>query len=264
MRNDGESLIEEYERRDFEMVRLKAVYLITDEGFTIYSQSFGATEQDQDMVGSLLMALRSFGSEAVGEGSLSKVDFGEGADMILEQGQRVIAIAIVVLEKDAKEREEYNIRKDLMNFVKEFEKIYGEELDDPIFQKSSFSGVGTMISAAFFRDKMSRIYGDHFASLAEYIRYPTTLLFEITPRGGKLYSFYREFPKILEIKGEIPQEGLDKLIEDMLDKNSMVSFNDCLERFGTDKAEKILELFKFLTERGLFEAYNFERIAADS
>jgi hypothetical protein len=246
------------------MVRLKAVYLITDEGFTIYSQSFGATEQDQDMIGSLLMALRSFGMEAVGEGSLSKVDFGEGADMILEQGQRVIAIAVVVLEKDAKEREEYNIRKDLLNFVKEFEKIYGEELNDPIFQKSSFSGVGTMISAYFFRDKMSRIYGDQFASLNEYLKYPTTLLFEITPRGGKLYSFYKEFSGTLDIKGDISQQGLDELIEDMLDKNSMVSFNDCLERFGTDKGEKILDLFKYLTERGLFEAYNFERIVTES
>ena len=88
------------------------------------------------------------------------------------------------------------------------------------------------------------------------------MLFEITPRGGKLYSFYRGFPKIIEMKGNIPQEGLDNLIEDMLDKNSMVSFNDCLERFGTDKAEQILELFRFLTERGMFEAYNFERIAA--
>lgn len=246
------------------MVRLKAVYLITDEGFTIYSQSFGATEQDQDMVGSLLMALRSFGMEAVGEGSLSKVDFGEGADMILEQGQRVIAIAIVVLEKDAKEREEYNIRNDLLKFVRKFEDNYAEELDDPIFQKSSFSGVGTLISAYFFRDKMSRIYGDQFASLNEYIKYPSTLLFEITPRGGKLYSFYREFPKIIEMRGEIAQESLDELIEDMLDKNSMVSFNDCLERFGTDKGEVILNLFKFLTERGMFEAYNFERIAVDS
>jgi hypothetical protein len=244
------------------MVRLKAVYLITDEGFSIYTQSFGATEQDQDMVGSLLMALRSFGKEALGEGSLSKVDFGEGADMILEAGQRVIAIAVVVLEKDAKEREEYNIRKDLLRFVRKFEDIYGEELDDPIFQKSSFSGVGTLISAYFFRDKMSRIFGDHFASLNEYIKYPSTLLFEITPRGGKLYAFYREFPKIIEIRGDIPQEKLDNLIEDMLDKNSMVSFNDCLERFGTDKSGKILELFKFLTERGMFEAYNFERIAA--
>jgi hypothetical protein len=246
------------------MVRLKAVYLITDEGFTIYSQSFGATEQDQDMIGSLLMALRSFGMEAIGEGSLSKVDFGEGADMILEQGQRVIAIAIVVLEKDAKEREEYNIRNDLLKFVRKFEDIFIEELDDPIFQKSSFSGVGTLISAYFFRDKMSRIYVDQFAGLNEYIKYPTTLLFEITPRGGKLYSFYREFPKVIEMREEIPPESLDELIEDMLDKNSMVSFNDCLERFGVDKGEKILELFKFLTERGMFEAYNFERIAVDS
>lgn len=246
------------------MVRLKAVYLITDEGFAIYTQSFGATDQDQDMIASLLMALKSFGKEVLREGSLSKVDFGEGADMILEAGQRVIAIAVVVLDKDNKEREEYNIRNDLLKFVRKFEDIYTEELDDPIFQKSSFSGVGTLISAYFFRDKMSRIYVDQFAGFNEYLKYPTTLLFEISPSGGKLYSFYREFPKITEILQNIPQERIDELIEDMLDKNSMVSFNDCLERFGPDKGEQILELFKFLTERGMFEAYNFERIAADS
>ena len=57
------------------MVRLKAVHIITEEGFTIYNQSFGATEQDQDMVGSLIMALTSFGKEAMGE-SLSSLAFG--------------------------------------------------------------------------------------------------------------------------------------------------------------------------------------------
>lgn len=246
------------------MVRLKAVHLITDEGFSIYNQSFGATEQDQDMVASLLMALRSFGKEVLKEGSLSKVDFGEGADMIIEAGNRVIAIAVVVLDKEHREREEYDIRKQLLNFVKEIEVNYEEELGDPIFQKSSFSMVGTLLSAHFFRDKMSRIYRARFASLNEYLKYPTTLLFEITPRGGKLYSFYREFPKFNELVGDIPKEEIDQLIDSMQDKNSMVSFKDCLERFGEDKGGKILELFKFLATRGMFEAYNFERIAVDS
>ena len=58
------------------MARLKAVYLITDEGFTIYNQSFGATEQDQDMVGSLIMALTTFGKEIMSETSLTGVEFG--------------------------------------------------------------------------------------------------------------------------------------------------------------------------------------------
>jgi hypothetical protein len=246
------------------MVRLKAVYLITDEGFTIYHQSFGATEQDQDMVGSLLMALRSFGKEALGEGSLSKVDFGEGADMILESGNRIIAIAVVVLDKEHKEQEEYAIRNDLLKFVKRIEEIYAEELDDPIFQKSSFSGVGTLISASFFRDKMSRIFRQQFASLNEYSKYPTTLLFEITTRGERLYSFYREFPKFIELVGDISKEDFDQFVFNMQEKNSMVSFKDCLERFGDEKGNRILELLKYLTKRGMFEAYNFERIAVDS
>ncbi len=70
----------------FSMVRLKAVYLITDEGFAIYNQSFGATEQDQDMVASLIMALTTFSKEVIRERSLSKVGFGAGeggADMIM-------------------------------------------------------------------------------------------------------------------------------------------------------------------------------------
>ncbi|MHA2243652.1 MAG: hypothetical protein ACXADY_01655 [Candidatus Hodarchaeales archaeon] len=246
------------------MVRLKAVYLITDEGFTIYSQSFGATERDQDMIGSLLMALRSFGKEALGEGSLSKVDFGEGADMILESGIRVIAIAVVVLDKDNKEREEYNIRNDLLKFVKKIEEIYTEELEDPIFQKSAFSGVGTLISTYFFRDKMSKIYHQQFASLNEYLKYPTTLLFEITPNGDKIYSFYREFPTFNELVGDIPKEEFDELIYNMQNKNSMISFKDCIQRFGEKNGDLILELLKFLTTRGMFEAYNFERIAVDS
>ena len=245
------------------MVRLKAFHLITDEGFSIYSQSFGATEHDQDMIASLLMALKSFSKEALGggEGSLSKVDFGEGADMILESGIRVSAIAVVVLDKDNKEREEYNIRNDLLKFVKKIEEIFAEELDDPIFQKSLFSGVGTLISAYFFRDKMSRIYHQQFTNLNEYLKYPTTLLFEITPNGAKTYSFYREFPKFNDLIGDIPKTKFDKVIYNMQDKNSMISFKDCLELFGEEKGGQILELFKFLTQRGMFEAYNFERLA---
>ncbi|UCE14802.1 MAG: hypothetical protein JSV04_06370 [Candidatus Heimdallarchaeota archaeon] len=246
------------------MVRLKAVYIITEEGFVIYNQSFGVTEQDQDMVGSLLMALRSFGKEVLREGSLSKVDFGEGADMILEAGNRIIAIVVVVLDKDHKEREEYDIRNDLLKFVKRIEERYSEELDDPIFQKSSFSGIGTQIYQHFFRDKMSRIHNNQFASLNEYLNYPTTLLFEITPRGGKLYQFYREFPKFTDVIGDIQKEEFDNLVATMQDKNSMVSFKDCLDLFGEQRGDQILEIFKFLTNRGMFEAYNFERIAVES
>ncbi len=249
------------------MVRLKAVHISTEEGFTIYNQSFGATEQDQDMVGSLIMALTSFGKEAMGE-SLSSLAFGReeegtgGADMILESGDRIISIAIVVLDKEHKEREEYTIRNDLRKFTKEVERIYSEDLNDPIFQKSAFSGVGTLIFSIFFRDKMSRIYNQDFASLSEYTRFPTTLLFEITPRGPKLYSFYREYPGFREIMTGIPIEDFDQLIYNMQDTNSMVSFKDCLETFGIEKGNQVLNVFKFLTKRGMFEAYNFERIDA--
>ncbi|MFX1282205.1 MAG: hypothetical protein ACFFB5_01060 [Promethearchaeota archaeon] len=246
------------------MVRLKLVYLITDEGFVIYNQSFGVTEQDQDMVGSLLMALRNFSKEVLSEGTLSKVDFGEGADMILEAGNRLIAIVVVDLDKEHKEREEYDIRKDLLRFIRRIEEIYAEELNDPIFQKSAFSGVGTQIYQHFFRDKMSRIHNNQFASLSEYLKYPTTLLFEITPRGGRLYQFYREFPKFTELIGDIQKEEFDKLVDSMLDKNSMVSFKDCLDLFGEQKMDQILKIFKFLTNRGMFEAYNFERIAIEA
>ena len=241
------------------MVRLRAVYLITDTGLTIYNQSFGATEQDQDMVGSLIVALTSFGREALG-GALSGVGFGEGASMILEEGKHVIAIAIVVLDKDHKEKEEYTIRIQMQKFVRSFEEKYVDELDDPIFQKSSFSGVGSMVSSLFFRDKMSRIYNQRFASLNEYLKYPNTLLFEITERGEKLYSFYRDFPKFTELMKNIPKTEFDRLIENMEDKSTMVSFSDCLEWFGDGNAIQVFEIFKFLTGKGMFDAYNFERV----
>lgn len=241
------------------MVRLRAVHLITDEGFSIYSQSFGATEQDQDMVASLIMALTTFTQEIMSETSFSGVDFGE-ADMVVEQGDRVKAIAVVVLDRDNKERDEYSLRNDLRKFVKEIEIIYEEELDDPIFRKGAFSGVGTLISARFFRDKMSRIYQDDFASLNEYLKYPSTLLFEITPRGDKLYHFYREFSTFNNILGDISKEEFDTVIQSVRDKNSIISFKDCLERFGEERGGQILDIFKFLTKKGMFEAYNFERM----
>ncbi|WP_455140195.1 hypothetical protein [Candidatus Hodarchaeum mangrovi] len=242
------------------MVRLRAVYLITDTGLTIYNQSFGATEQDQDMVGSLIMALTSFGKEALG-GALSDVGFGEGSSMILQEGKKgVIAIAIVVLDKEHKEKEEFTIRNQLYRFVQKFEETYSDELKDPIFQKSRFSGVGTMVSSEFFRDKMSRIYHQEFDSINQYLKFPSTLLFEITPRGEKIYSFYREFPQFLKILGDIPIEEFDRLLNNMEDKRSMVSFSDCLEWFGEEKASQILKVFQFLTSKGMFDVYNFERI----
>ena len=244
------------------MVRLKAIYIITDDGFAIYNQSFGATEQDQDMVASLIAALTSFSKEAIGE-RLSSAGFGE-ADLILEQGNRLVAIVVAILDKEHKEREEYEIRRDLLRFVQRIEEMYTEELDDPIFQRNAFSEVGTMIFSYFFRDKMSRIYHQHFANINEYVRYPTTLLFEITTRGPKLYSFYRGYPKFVELLGDIPLENFDQLIYNMQDKNSMVSFQDCLDRFGESNAESIFNLFKYLTKRGMFDAFNFERIAVDS
>lgn len=128
------------------MVELKAVYLITDEGFTIYHQSFGETEQDLDIIGYYLMVLRSPDRVAGGDNSLPKVDFGEGADMILESGKRIIAIAVVVLDK---KQEEYTMRNDLAKFVKKVEEMYAEELDDPIFQKSAFSEVGRLVQEHF-------------------------------------------------------------------------------------------------------------------
>ncbi|MHA1215256.1 MAG: hypothetical protein ACTSR2_02770 [Candidatus Hodarchaeales archaeon] len=242
------------------MVRLKAVYLITDTGLTIYNQSFGATEQDQDMVGSLIMALTSFGKEALG-GALSDVGFGKDASMILEEGKKgVIAIAIVVLDKEHKEKEEFTIRNQLYKFVQKFEEKFSEELKDPIFQKSSFSGVGTMVSSEFFRDKMSKIYGQDFASLHEYLKFPATLLFEMTPRGERIYSFYRDFPKFNKLLGDIPKERFDALVDNMIEKGSMVSLHDCLEWFGQEKAAQILDIMKYLTAKGMFDAYNFERI----
>jgi len=111
---------------------------------------------------------------------------------------------------------------------------------------------------------MPGINHKNFANTNEYIRFPKTLLFEITLRGARLYTFYRGFPRFIELLGNVPVETFDQLIYNMQDKNSMVSFQDCLERFGEENGEGILDMFKFLTKRGLFEAYNFERLAIDS
>ena len=115
------------------MVRLKAVYFITDEGFNIYSQSFGATDQDEDMIGSLILALQTFGKEVMAEKSLQTVGFGggseegkdsEGSQMILEQGNRVNAIAFVIFDKDIAETEELKLRRELLKIVREVEVTY--------------------------------------------------------------------------------------------------------------------------------------------
>ncbi len=135
------------------MVTVKAIYLITDDGFTIYfSQPFGETEQqfnfDSFTASSLEMYMR--------RNSL-RSDYGlqenrEGADMILESGKRVIAIAVIIFDKELREQEEDTIRNDLSKFVKKVEENYAEELVDPIFQKSDFSGVGSLVKEYFHID----------------------------------------------------------------------------------------------------------------
>lgn len=253
------------------MVRLKAVYFITDEGFNIYSQSFGATDSDEDMVGSLVLALQTFGKEVMSENSLQTVGFGgtseggrdtEGTRMILEQGDRVNAIAFVMLDKDGAEREEYELRRDLLKIIKDLEVTYSKELQDPIFRRGAFTGLETIINTSFFRDKMSRIYQDSYASLSEYLKYPTSLLFELTARGDRTYTFYRDFPKFKKILREIVLEKIDELIIYQQERTSMVSFQDCLERFGVENGSEIFDILKFLTRKGVFDAYNFERISA--
>ena len=252
------------------MVRLKGVYFITDEGFTIYSQSFGATDRDEDMVGSLILALQTFGKEVMSENSLQTVGFGgtseggkdtEGTRMILEQGDRVNAIAFVILDKDSAEREEYELRKGLLDIVKQVEITFSEELKDPIFRRGVFTGLETLINTRFFRDKMSRIYQGTYASLSEYLKYPTSLLFELTARGDRTYTFYRDFPKFKEKLRKIVLEKIDELITYQQERTSMVSFQDCLERFGVENGSEIFDILKFLTRKGVFDAYSFERIS---
>jgi hypothetical protein len=251
------------------MVRLKAVYFITDEGFTIYNQSFGSTEQDQDMVGSLILALQTFGKEVMSENTLQTVGFGGGEDtegtrMILEQGKRVNAITFVVLDKDSAEREEYTLRKQLRDILGEIETMYGKELSDPIFRKNAFLGLETLINSRFFRDKMSRIYQQQYASLGEYLKYPTSLLFELTPRGRRTYSFYRDFPELRKKLTSTTIEELDELIGFLEERSSMISFQDCLDRFGAPKSNEIFDYMKYLAQKGVFDAYNFERVQIEA
>ena len=251
------------------MVRLKAVYFITDEGFNIYNQSFESTDQDQDMVSSLILALQTFGKEVMSENVLQTVGFkgdGEGEDsegtrMILEQGVRVNAICFGVLDKDNEERDEYKLRGQLRVIIKEVEEKYAEQLKDPIFRKNAFTGLETLINTRFFRDKMSRIYKEQYATLNEYLKYPRSLLFELTVRGMKTYNFYRDFPEVMQKMEEIAVEELDELIEDIEDRGSMISFQDCIERFGTERSKAIFELLRLLARKGVFEAYNFERVS---
>jgi len=252
------------------MVRLKAVYFITDEGFNIYSQSFGATDQDEDMIGSLILALQTFGKEVMAEKSLQTVGFGggneegkdsEGSQMILEQGNRVNAIAFVIFDKDIAETEELKLRRDMLKIIRGVEVTYQEELSNPIFQKSAFTGLETLINTSFFRDMMSRIYQDSYANLMEYLKYPTSLLFELTSRGDRTYSFYRDFPEFKKLLKIIVPEKIDELIIYLQERSSMISFQDCVERFGEKNSSEIFEILKYLTRKGVFDAYNFERFA---
>lgn len=248
------------------MVRLKAVYFITDEGFNIYTQSFGSSEQDQDMVSSLIQALRTFSKEVIAEADLQSLGFGggsdtEGARMLLEQGEKVSAVALVVLDKDNADREEYTLRRQMINVIRRVEETFADALSEAIFQKSKFLGLETLVNSFFFRDKMSRIYQNKFASLNAYIKFPQSLLFELTPKGIKIYPFYRDYQQVKNVLKQVQIEEIDDLIDFLESKSSMISFQDCIERFGEGRIGEIFEYLKLMTKKGVFDAYNFERLS---
>jgi hypothetical protein len=108
---------------------------------------------------------------------------------------------------------------------------------------------------------MSRIYHDSYASFNEYLKYPTSLLFELTPRGDRTYTFYRNFPEFEKLFRKVVIEKIDDLIGHLQERSSMISFQDCLERFEEGNGLEIFEILKYLTRKGVFDSYNFERLA---
>ena len=82
--------------------------------------------------------------------------------------------------------------------------------------------------------------------------------------GRKTYSFYRDFPELRKKLASTTIDELDDLIEFLEERSSMISFQDCLDRFGAPKSNEIFNYMKYLAQKGVFDAYNFERVQIEA
>ncbi|MCK4287205.1 MAG: hypothetical protein KAX18_13430, partial [Candidatus Lokiarchaeota archaeon] len=90
-------------------------------GTCVYFKSFGSEEIDPELISGFISAICSFGKDLVCQEELNEINYGD--KMLLLSDGEYIRVALVLSKKPS-----IILRKNLMEFINEFEKTYNNEL----------------------------------------------------------------------------------------------------------------------------------------
>ncbi|MFW9822337.1 MAG: hypothetical protein ACFFE4_05355, partial [Candidatus Thorarchaeota archaeon] len=107
-------------------------------GTCVYFKSFGSEEIDPELISGFITAICSFGKDLVCQEELNEISYGD--KMLLLSDGEYIRVALVLSKKAS-----IILRKNLMEFIAEFEEIYTNELPGWRGQLNVFRNSGTLI-----------------------------------------------------------------------------------------------------------------------
>ena len=127
------------------MVQIKAVKLITDEGFNVYDKSFNSDDKEWKIISKAIdIAIDVHLSPLF----IGTIKFKSGWHIFKERGRKIITIAIVCIDPEnfLSETNEYRVRGCLLLLTKEVEKLYAGELINPS-QLTRFEGITSLVKS---------------------------------------------------------------------------------------------------------------------
>ncbi|MFX1457361.1 MAG: hypothetical protein ACFFDB_18500, partial [Promethearchaeota archaeon] len=107
-------------------------------GTCVYFKSFGSEEIDPELISGFITAICSFGKDLVCQEELNEISYGD--KMLLLSDGEYIRVALVLSKKAS-----IILRKNLMEFITEFETIYTNELPNWRGQLNVFRNSGALI-----------------------------------------------------------------------------------------------------------------------
>ncbi|MFW9999516.1 MAG: hypothetical protein ACFE9Q_05050 [Candidatus Hodarchaeota archaeon] len=107
-------------------------------GTCIYFKSFGSEEIDPELISGFISAISSFGKDLVSQEELNEISYGDKM-LLLSDGEN-IRVALVLGKKAS-----LILRRNLMEFIHVFEKIYANELPNWRGQLNIFRDSGTLV-----------------------------------------------------------------------------------------------------------------------
>ncbi|MFW9990277.1 MAG: hypothetical protein ACFFC3_16675, partial [Candidatus Odinarchaeota archaeon] len=111
-------------------------------GVCIYFKSFGSEQIDPELISGFISAISSFGKDLVSQEELNEISYGD--KMLLLSDGDYIRVALV-LSKQAS----LILRRNLMEFIHAFEKVYAEDLPKWRGQLNIFRDAGIIIDDIF-------------------------------------------------------------------------------------------------------------------